>query len=290
MNHVLLTCVGMRDPTYYGEREKETQGPILSLCDLFQEVKVYKRTYMPIHAIYLLPSKERADSPSSTEQNAWNTWRKLHSRGWEREDIHVEPLDVQDITDYWELIPAMKEVVEKAIQREGEECEYLVYLSPGTSQMETTWIILYIANLLPERTIFLQKKEERYGQKEELVREINTPSFIPTEVVDQITEATPKEEGVYCDALSGRIWVDGTDVTPDLGPKEKKLLRLLYRNPGRIYSKSIIESAVWEGRGKITDAMIYKTLSRLRDRVEPHPENPQYIITVRGEGYTLRQP
>jgi hypothetical protein len=100
-----------------------------------------------------------------------------------------------------------------------------------------------------------------------------------------------REEGVRVDVESGRVWVNGQDVG-GLTDLEYRCLLLLYGHLNRICTKDQIAEAVW-GQGyfaTVDDARIDKLLSRLRARIEPEPERPRYLITVRGRGYRLVTP
>ena len=41
---------------------------------------------------------------------------------------------------------------------------------------------------------------------------------------------------------------------------------------------------------EVDDARIEKLVSRLREKIEPNPEQPKYLTTVRGRGYKLVGP
>jgi DNA-binding response OmpR family regulator len=73
-----------------------------------------------------------------------------------------------------------------------------------------------------------------------------------------------------------------------LTPHELSLLVCLAQNAGRVLSwQSILNTAwgigVWDG-GK---EMVKTTIYRLRQKIETEPENPRYLLTVRGVGYTI---
>ncbi|HIY21198.1 MAG TPA: response regulator transcription factor [Candidatus Flavonifractor merdigallinarum] len=74
-----------------------------------------------------------------------------------------------------------------------------------------------------------------------------------------------------------------------LTPMEYKILALLMRSPGRIFTKiQLYEGAVgpyFEG----DDNTMMVHISKLRDKIEDDPKNPRYIITVRGLGYKLEK-
>jgi DNA-binding winged helix-turn-helix (wHTH) protein/energy-coupling factor transporter ATP-binding protein EcfA2 len=95
-------------------------------------------------------------------------------------------------------------------------------------------------------------------------------------------------QGVYLDADSGDVWVDGIRV-PVLTDLEYRLLELLYQRRDKLTDKYQIVTAVWgeEYLGDVDDARVEKLISRLRSKIEPEPSEPCYIITRRGRGYKL---
>jgi len=94
--------------------------------------------------------------------------------------------------------------------------------------------------------------------------------------------------GIRLDVDSGDVWVEG-QLIPTLTRLEYRLMMLLYGNLGKICDKYQVVEAVWgeEYLEEVDDARIEKLASRLRQKVEPDPSNPRYLITVRGRGYKL---
>lgn len=72
-----------------------------------------------------------------------------------------------------------------------------------------------------------------------------------------------------------------------LSPKEYELLKLLASQPGRVFSHQEIIAEVWQNKPFITSSDVTKYIYLLREKLEENPDNPQYIVTVRGFGYKL---
>ena len=74
-----------------------------------------------------------------------------------------------------------------------------------------------------------------------------------------------------------------------LTPMEYKILALLMRSPGRIFTKiQLYEGAIgtyFEG----DDNTMMVHISKLREKIEDDPKAPRYIITVRGLGYKIEK-
>lgn len=71
----------------------------------------------------------------------------------------------------------------------------------------------------------------------------------------------------------------------DLTGKEFDLLYFLASNKGRIFTKKQIYTQVWAEEYAFDDNNIMSFISKLRKKVEPDPDHPFYILTVRGVGY-----
>jgi hypothetical protein len=98
-------------------------------------------------------------------------------------------------------------------------------------------------------------------------------------------------QGVRVDVDSGHVWVDG-ELVPDLTDLEYRLLLLLYGRLDKICDKYEIVESVWgeDYIDEVDDARIGKLVNRLRQKIEPNPSEPRYLITVRGRGYRLVSP
>jgi len=103
-----------------------------------------------------------------------------------------------------------------------------------------------------------------------------------------VARKEPRTEIIRVDEKAGDVWVSGKRI-PLLTNLEYKLLLCLYHNANCICDKYDIVEAVWTGDyiEKVDDSRIAKLVSRLREHVEPDPENPCYVITVHGRGYKL---
>jgi DNA-binding response OmpR family regulator len=78
--------------------------------------------------------------------------------------------------------------------------------------------------------------------------------------------------------------------TVRLTPIESRLLHLLLTHSGQVLTTDLIVERVW-GYDDAGDTGLVKThIRHLRQKVEPEPNNPQYIVTVPGVGYTFMVP
>jgi DNA-binding response OmpR family regulator len=84
--------------------------------------------------------------------------------------------------------------------------------------------------------------------------------------------------------LAGReVLVESRPVS--LTPKEFDLLVVLARSPGRVFGRETLLQQVW-GYDYLGDSRTVDVhVQRLRRKIEPHPANPRYLLTVHGIGY-----
>ena len=92
-------------------------------------------------------------------------------------------------------------------------------------------------------------------------------------------------DDLVLDLLSRRVARGGTNV--DLRPREFALLEYLMRNGGRVVSKTMILSHVWDYSFDPQTNIVDVLVSRLREKIDkPFPK--KLLQTVRGVGYVLR--
>lgn len=88
------------------------------------------------------------------------------------------------------------------------------------------------------------------------------------------------------DLSAHTVTVDGNPV--HLTAKEFELLVLLCKYPNRVFTGRQIFDNLWDTYGIEEDVRtVMVHISNLRKKIEPNPEKPQYIHTVRGVGYKL---
>lgn len=86
-------------------------------------------------------------------------------------------------------------------------------------------------------------------------------------------------------------WGSGTITTPKgqqtLTAKEFALLKKLWDNRGNIVTTDSLCQAVWHDDAFGYENTLMVHVRRLREKLEPDPSHPQYLLTVRGLGYKL---
>jgi len=76
-----------------------------------------------------------------------------------------------------------------------------------------------------------------------------------------------------------------------LTAQEFKLLRFLARSPGRVFTRDELLNQVWGYEHYPTTRTVDNHILRLRQKLEPDPAHPRYLLTVHGAGYKfVREP
>lgn len=92
--------------------------------------------------------------------------------------------------------------------------------------------------------------------------------------------------GPICiDSLHNEVTIHGK--TARLTPTESKMLHLLAINANDVCTGNQIVTHVWGYNGDGDASLIKAHIRHLRQKVEPDPGNPYYILTIPGVGYTL---
>ena len=93
--------------------------------------------------------------------------------------------------------------------------------------------------------------------------------------------------GIELNDLNKSVTVDGQPVA--LTPSEYGILRLLIKNPGRVYSSSQIYEQVWNEASLGSEHSVAVHIRHLREKIEINPSEPRYIKVVWGLGYKMER-
>jgi len=83
-----------------------------------------------------------------------------------------------------------------------------------------------------------------------------------------------------------QVTVDGNPVK--VTPLEFKILALLIKNPGRVFSAEEIYEKVWNERAVATDTIMVH-IRNIREKIEINTKNPKYLKVVWGVGYKIEK-
>ncbi len=91
---------------------------------------------------------------------------------------------------------------------------------------------------------------------------------------------------ILLDRAQREVTIDGRAVR--LTFSEFELLDALMAEPGRLLNRQELLRAIWGDSAYRDPRAIDVHIRHLREKLEPEPEKPRYILTVRGAGYRLR--
>ena len=92
-------------------------------------------------------------------------------------------------------------------------------------------------------------------------------------------------DGLCVDTESKTVTVDGDEVR--LTPSEYKILELLCRNRGKVFSADEIYRRVWNEDAIVGDNTIAVHIRHIREKIEINPKTPKYLKVVWGIGYKI---
>ena len=189
----------------------------------------------------------------------------------------------------------------EVLRREDIHLVLLDIMMPGMDGITAAAKIREFSNV---PIIFLTAKSET----EDMVLGLNvgaddyiTKPFVPLEVLARVrsqlrryaklgsrVEENPHALTVGSVTLndsSKEVTVDGEPVA--LTPIEYSILRLLMKNPGKVYSTKALYEAVWQEAALGSEGAVAVHIRHLREKIEINPSQPRYLKVVWGQGYKM---
>jgi two-component system response regulator MtrA len=93
----------------------------------------------------------------------------------------------------------------------------------------------------------------------------------------------PSHNQITIDVPAHTVTRNGSEVK--LTPLEFDLLIALARKPRQVFTREVLLEQVWGYRHSADTRLVNVHVQRLRAKIEPDPERPEIILTVRGVGY-----
>lgn len=124
-----------------------------------------------------------------------------------------------------------------------------------------------------------------------------TKPFSPRELMARVKahlrrkaapEAGTKPAPLHLDPKARQAYVNGRHVP--LTATEYRLLEFLMANPGKVFSREELLKSIWGEGWHVSPRNVDVHIRRLRESIEPAPQDPQWIQTVRGFGYRFEAP
>jgi DNA-binding response OmpR family regulator len=142
---------------------------------------------------------------------------------------------------------------------------------------------------IPQRMAALRTGfDEALPQTVEVAELAERASILDAQARSRPGARLPVAEGFELDLVAHELRLDGVSV--HLRPKEFQLLSTLAAHPGRAYTRRQLLDQVW-GHDRVGGPRTVDVHVRwIRSKIEPHPDRPIHLITVRGVGYRLDPP
>ena len=126
-----------------------------------------------------------------------------------------------------------------------------------------------------------------------------TKPFSPRELVARVRAVLrSSSDHVEAEVLRfGEVEIDASSMIVQVGgravattTREFRLLDYLARHATRVFTRDQLLDAVWTEGSFVTPRSVDVYVRRLREKIEPDPDNPTYLKTVRGIGYRFDIP
>ena len=173
---------------------------------------------------------------------------------------------------------------------------------PGKDGLELCRQIRHIPSLAAIPVIFLTA---RSGEADKVLGlEMGADDYIskpfsPRELVARVKAVLRRfERPLAKDILkAGEIEIDSSAMTlmvkgspMTTTATEFRLLEYFARHAGRVFTRDQLLDSVWRDTAFVTPRSVDVYVRRIREKIEPDPENPRYLKTVRGAGYRFEAP
>ena len=104
---------------------------------------------------------------------------------------------------------------------------------------------------------------------------------------NETREDVLRSGGLELNTSTKEVKVDGNQVK--VTPIEYRILELLLRNKGRVFSIDEIYEKVWKEESFNVENTVAVHIRRIREKIEINPKEPRYLKVVWGIGYQLEK-
>jgi two-component system KDP operon response regulator KdpE len=85
------------------------------------------------------------------------------------------------------------------------------------------------------------------------------------------------------DFATRRVFVNGQEVR--LTPTEYDMLKVLIAHRGKLLTRQMLLKEIWGAEAHARMHSLHVYVAQLRQKIEPVPEQPRFILTIPGVGY-----
>jgi len=180
---------------------------------------------------------------------------------------------------------------EEALERFAQERVDLVVLDLMLPKLDGLEVCKRLRAESSVPIIMLTARADDYITKPCSIREFRSRVRALLRRAATAAESQQEEETIVVDGLTidlGRRDVTVHEKPVQLTYVEFELLRTLVAHPGRVYTREMLLQALWGGSDYREPRTIDVHVRHLREKLEPDPSQPEFILTVRGVGYRFR--
>jgi two-component system alkaline phosphatase synthesis response regulator PhoP len=149
--------------------------------------------------------------------------------------------------------------------------------------VDTPIILLTARTQEAEKVLGLELGADDYVTKPYSARELRARVKAHLRRAGAATVDIYRFDDAELDFMRGELRRGGRPV--DLSALEYKLLSAFVRNAGRVLTRAQLLDQVWGLGTNVTDRVVDNQVTNLRKKIEPEPERPRYLISLRGIGY-----
>lgn len=189
-----------------------------------------------------------------------------------KEDIHICLLDI--MMPRFDGISLMRKI------RESSDIPIIFLTARGYETDKVSGLILGADDYIVKP----------FGMAELLARiavQARRVKYIIRSDPDSREESTIVCRDIEYNKVAGCISKRGEELK--LNAKEYLLLVYLLENKGMLLTKKQIYNAVWNEEYMYDDNTVIVHISRIRNKIEDNPKQPEYLITFKGIGYKLTE-
>jgi DNA-binding response OmpR family regulator len=129
-----------------------------------------------------------------------------------------------------------------------------------------------------------------------------TKPFSPRELVSRVKANLRRSDSGSSPQRRGRLHVGELMLDTErhevemrgepvhLTASEFQIMELLTRSPGKVFSRAAILDMFWDGGYVGDERSVDVHVHNIREKIERDPSTPEYLVTVRGTGYRVREP
>ena len=189
-----------------------------------------------------------------------------------------------------------------ALEVAARELPALVVLDILMPELDGTAVCTRLRAKSDLPVIFLTSKDEEMDRI--LGLELGADDYVvkpfsPRELVARVKAVLRRFERPLAPGpiMVGEIEIDPVAMTLAVSGKlvtttatEFRLLDYFARHLGRVFTRDQLLDSVWRDTSYVTPRSVDVYVRRIREKIEPDPENPRYLKTVRGAGYRFEVP